>query len=323
MPLWECSRISPSLTDGGEAKRQKNFKRAAIHNDRPLLLCQTKIQEIMRILSFEQEFVRKHPNRTQILRFMREAIGVKEVGWKHITTLNLGRVRDHITASVAGNSACTYLAILKAFLGAYIDENIFPCKNPAKELKAKKVPSEQVVLDADEIRRIEQYTPKTEQEKWVKAQFLCEYYCLARSSDISQLTAENIQGDFITYVSQKTRVATTVPMHKNFRKYFLQRGETLSRMTYNRIIKRICKDCGIDEDVKLFYHGKVQIRKKYELVGSHTARRSGATELAKRDVPIATISKLMNHTNTLITSRYIFADTRNLGEEAMSFFNGE
>ena len=118
-------------------------------------------------------------------------------------------------------------------------------------------------------------------------------------------------------------VATTVPMHKNFPKYFKQRGKTLDRASFNRIIKRICKNCGIDDEVKLFYHGKTQVRKKYELVGSHTARRSGATELARRDVPIATISKLMNHTNTLITSRYIFADTRNLGEKAMAFFNGE
>ena len=176
---------------------------------------------------------------------------------------------------------------------------------------------------SSEIALIEAYRPKTEKEKWVKAQFLCEYYCLARSSDIRQLTPENIQGDFITYVSQKTKVATTVPLHKNFIKYFKQRGQTLDRASYNRIIKRICMKCGINEEVKLFYHGKVQIRKKYELVGSHTARRSGATELAKRDVPIATISRLMNHTNTLITSRYIFADTRNLGEEAMSFFTGE
>ena len=276
----------------------------------------------MKILSFEQEWTRAD-KRPQILRFMREAIGVKEVQWKDLTTLNLSKVREHITEKVAGNSACTYLAIIKAFLSEYIDEGLIPCKNPAKELKAKRVPSEQVVLNADEIRLIENYQPRTEQEKWVKAQFLCEYYCLARSSDIQQLTAENIKGDFLTYVSKKTMVATTVPLHKNFVKYFKQRGKTLDRASYNRIIKRICKNCGICEEVKLFYHGKVQIRPKYELIGSHTARRSGATELAKRDVPIATISKLMNHTNTLITSRYIFADTRNLGEEAMNFFNGE
>ena len=274
----------------------------------------------MKILSFEQEWTRRNPCRVQVLRYMREAIGVEEIEWSMITTLNLTKVREYICERVAGNSACTYLAILKAFLAAYLDENLFPCKNPHKELKAKRVPSEQVVLTAEEIALIERYKPKTEKEKWVKAQFLCEYYCLARSSDIQQLTPENIQGDFITYVSQKTKIATTVPLHKNFIKYFKQRGKTLDRSVYNRIIKRICKNCGIDEEIKLFYHGKVQIRKKYELIGSHTARRSGATELAKRDVPIATISRLMNHTNTLITFRYIFADTRNLGEEAMSFF---
>lgn len=276
-----------------------------------------------KVLSFEQEWVRYISDRIQILRFMREAIGVDEVEWQDLTTLNLAKVREFIAEKVAGNSAVTYLAIIKAFLSRYTDENIIPCKNPAKELKAKRVPSEQVVLNADEIALIENYKPKSEKEKWVKAQFLCEYYCLARSSDIQQLTPENIQGDFITYVSQKTHVATTVPMHKNFPKYFKQRGKTLDRASFNRIIKRICKNCGIDDEVKLFYHGKTQVRKKYELVGSHTARRSGATELARRDVPIATISKLMNHTNTLITSRYIFADTRNLGEEAMGFFNGE
>ena len=273
-----------------------------------------------KILSFELEWLRTNPERSQILRFMREAIGVEEVNWQDITTLNLGKVRELICERVAGNSACTYLAVIKAFLASYIDENLFPCKNPHKELKAKRVPSEQVVLNAEEIALIEHYIPKTEKERWVKAQFLCEYYCLARSSDIQLLTTENIQGDYITYVSQKTKIATAVPLHKNFIKYFQQRGQTLDRSVYNRIIKRICHNCGIVEEVKLFYHGKVQIRKKYELIGSHTARRSGATELAKRDVPIATISKLMNHTNTLITSRYIFADTRNLGEAAMSFF---
>ena len=157
----------------------------------------------------------------------------------------------------------------------------------------------------------------------MKAQFLCEYYCLARSSDIQQLTPENIQGDFITYVSQKTKIATTVPLHKNFIKYFKQRGKTLDRASFNRIIKRICKNCGIDDEVKLFYHGRMQMRKKYELIGSHTARRSGATELARRGVPISTISKMMSHTNEIITSRYIFANTKNPGEEAMAFFNGE
>ena len=104
-----------------------------------------------KVLSFEQEWVRYISDRIQILRFMREAIGVDEVSWQDMTTLNLAKVREFIAEKVAGNSAVTYLAIIKAFLSRYTDENIIPCKNPAKELKAKRVPSEQVVLNADEI----------------------------------------------------------------------------------------------------------------------------------------------------------------------------
>ena len=86
-----------------------------------------------KVLSFEQEWVRYISDRIQILRFMREAIGVDEVAWQDLTTLNLTKVREFITDKVAGNSACTYLAILKAFLSRYADEDIIPCKNPAKE----------------------------------------------------------------------------------------------------------------------------------------------------------------------------------------------
>ena len=46
-----------------------------------------------KVLSFEQEFERSNPGRIQILRFMREAIGVDEVEWQHLTTLNLTKVQ--------------------------------------------------------------------------------------------------------------------------------------------------------------------------------------------------------------------------------------
>ena len=82
----------------------------------------------MKVLSFEQEWTRQNYDRIQILRFMREAIGVDEVQWQDLTTLNLSKVREFITEKVAGNSAVTYLAIIKAFLSRYADEGIVPCK---------------------------------------------------------------------------------------------------------------------------------------------------------------------------------------------------
>lgn len=277
----------------------------------------------MSTLRFEQEFTRKQPRYTCILRYMREALDVKEVSWDMLTTRNLDAVMDYMSDNVAGNSLVTYAAVLKGFLNLFTEEGIVPCKDVKKVLKAKHVPSEQVVLTIDEIRRIENYMPLNDRERRVKAQFLCEYYCLARASDIRNMNEDNISDGRISYVSQKTETSTSVPLHQNFMKYFEQRGEPLDLSTYNRIIKRICQRCLINEPVKMYYHGKTQTRPKYEYIGSHTARRSGATELARRGTPIPVISKLMNHGHNIqTTQRYIFVDTRNLCDEAMSFFNG-
>lgn len=278
----------------------------------------------MNTLRFEQEFVRKQPKYTSILRYMRDALEVTEVQWSMLTTRNLNLIKGYMEERMAGNSLVTYMAVLKGFLNLYVEEGIIPCKDLKKTLKAKRVPSDQVVLSAKEIGRIEMYMPLDNYERRVKAQFLCEYYCLARTSDIRNLTEENITDGRINYVSQKTSTATSVPLHHNFLRYFKECGEPLDKMTYNRIIKRICRKCLINERVKLFYHGEVRTGPKWEFVGSHTARRSGATELARRGTPLPVISKLMNHGgNTHTTERYIFIDTRELSAKTMSFFEGK
>ena len=275
----------------------------------------------MKILSFEQEFCKRQPKRVHVLKFIREVAGVKEVNYSDLTLSTLEATRNIMSERLAQNSAQVYCAILKAFLNDISEEVELPTKKFKKALTIRKVPSEQVILNEDEIGRIEKYVPKTKYEKWVKAQFLCEYYCMARTSDIQMLTDENIRGGFITYVSKKTKTLTSVPLHEKFMEYFSQRGEPMPSMTFNRIIKRICRNVGITEQVKIFYHGKTIYTQKCNLVASHTARRSAASELARRNVPISTISQLMNHAGHITTTqRYIFADTRNLGEETMSFF---
>ena len=45
----------------------------------------------------------------------------------------------------------------------------------------------------------------------------------------------------------------------------------------NNIPIKICKNCGIDEETSIFYHGVQQVKPKWKFVGSHTARRSFAT----------------------------------------------
>ena len=277
----------------------------------------------MKVLSFEQEFERTNPGRIQILRFMREAIGVREVMWENLTTLNLGRVREFITGKVAGNSAVTYLAIIKAFLSRYADEGIVPCKNPAKELKAKRVPSQNVYLTEEEIERIEKYSPKNDCERDVKAAFLIECYLGARQSDVVDITSNNIIDGRIVYVSKKTHVECSVPIHKNLMKYLRYKPKKCrDKAVYNRTIQRICRIVGITAEIQIFYHGKLQKKQKCDFVGSHTARRSFCSNLARRGVDIYTIAALAGHNqNITMTQRYIIPDVDTLSKEAMSFFN--
>jgi integrase/recombinase XerD len=47
-------------------------------------------------------------------------------------------------------------------------------------------------------------------------------------------------------------------------------------------------------------------------VGTHTMRRSCATILYKKEVPLYTISKILGHSNTDITLRYIGLDEKDI-----------
>ena len=282
-----------------------------------------KLNIMNNILSFEQEWTRKVPKRPQLLRYMRVAIGTEELQWRDMTKLNLSKIRDYICDSFSGNSACTYLGEIKAFLAAYTEEGIVPCKSPHRELKARRVPSQNVYLTEEEIERIENYRPKSDCEMDVKASFLIECYLGARRSDVEKINSDNIVDDRIVYVSKKTHVECSVPIHRNLLKYLRYKPKkTHDRSVANRTIQRICKEVGITDEIRIFYHGKIVKRPKFEFVGSHTARRSFCSNLARRGADIYTIAALAGHNqNITMTQRYIIPDVNDLSNEAMSFFN--
>lgn len=269
------------------------------------------------------EFLGREPERVGVLKLMREAIGSAEVTWKDLTTLNLGRIRDNICEKMAGNSACTYLGILKAFLARYKDEDIVPCKDPGRELKARRVPSQHIALTEEEVRMIDAYTPISAVERDVKILFMRGCLTGARSSDCKKFSMDNVVGDTFTYVSQKTKTEVSMPLHSMLVKYLqAQPYKPHNRAVCNTVIQRICMRLGFDEEVTLFVGGRLQKGPKWKFCTAHTARRTLASNLALRGVPVSTIRSILGHSNEQVTSRYIVVDTRNPGDAAMAFFNG-
>lgn len=280
----------------------------------------------MKPLSFEQEWTKEVvPARPQILRYMREAIGTDEVQWSDITARNMDKVKKLMKSKLSGNSPQTYFAIIKAFVKKYsdcIDET-----KPTENMKAKRMPSENVFLTEDEINRIEAYADALDKKAGHQAEkdalnaFLVECFCGARGIDVSNFTEENIVDGYLVYVSQKTKVLSKVPIHPKIAKRILRKpSKAHNPSSMNRTVKRVAKKVGITQPTTIFYRGKLRTLPKYEFIAFHSARRSFCSNLAHRGVDVYTIASLAGHKSPNMTFRYIISDQDNLPEEAKMFF---
>ena len=134
-----------------------------------------------------------------------------------------------------------------------------------------------------------------------------------RYSDIIKLTKENIVGNSIVYVSQKTKIKAEIPLSGVAYRFiddleFVNR--TICKNTANSTIRRICKNCGIDQNIKLSDTG--QTKRERSGISSHfiSARRSFATNLYLRGTDLYSISKLMGHADIQMTVHYIVCPPR-------------
>lgn len=270
--------------------------------------------------SLEDAFRAKYPNWVFILDLFRDATG-RRATWQHMTKSNLSKFVDHLRANFAPNTANQYAVRLKAVLNIYSDEIKLPA-DFARILSPKKVASTAVYLDESELARLEQYTPANDNERFVRNMFLISSYSGARHVDAVNLNASNIQGDNLVFIAQKTRKEARLPLKPIVAEYIADTPRVeLSDVSFNAIIRRICRAVGIVERVKICKAGKEIELDKCDAVTSHTARRSYATNLYLRGVDLYTISRLCQHSSVELTKKYICADIRKLDDNAMRYFS--
>lgn len=140
--------------------------------------------------------------------------------------------------------------------------------------------------------------------------FLMGCYTGLRISDISRLESANIDGNLIRITTQKTGADVVIPIHPIVRQILLK-GEILkmSDQHVNLRIKELARMAGINEEVlvtKIIGGRKIQETvPKYNLVSTHTARRSFATNAYKSGVPTIAIMKITGHTKESTFLKYI------------------
>lgn len=144
-----------------------------------------------------------------------------------------------------------------------------------------------------------------------------------RYSDYSRLSSDNIKGDHIHIVQKKTKNKAVVPLTEYVKEIFAKYGGKMPRARciqyFDKAIKGVCKKIGIDEIIVYEEEraGEIVVvkRPKYEMISSHTARRTFITNMNKNNVPSAKTRKCTGHKSTACFDRY---DRMTLEENAKS-----
>jgi integrase len=222
-----------------------------------------------------------------------------------------------VQQNFATNTIGKHIKTLKTFLLEAQERGLITIPN-LRKFKTLSEPVEAIYLNEDEINTLFELdlTKNTRLEK-VRDLFLVGCWTGLRFSDFTRIRPENMDGEFIEIQTQKTGETIVVPIHEQV-KAIMQRyeGKTfnslpkpLTNQKMNEYLKELGKKAGF-EDMVSETMTKGGVRKtvnypKHELITTHTARRSFATNQYKAGFPAKSIMMITGHRTEASFYKYI------------------
>lgn len=155
-----------------------------------------------------------------------------------------------------------------------------------------------------------------------------------RYSDASNLKWSSINGDKMTITTIKTADTITIELNKyalaildKYRAEASSGNYVFPRITNQRMniyLKELCELCGINQPItQTYYSGSNRIEEtspKYELIGTHTGRRTFICNALMLGIPAEIVMKWTGHSDYKAMKPYIaIADAAKA--KAMDLFN--
>lgn len=216
------------------------------------------------------------------------------------------------------NAIGKQIKLLKAIMNASYEHGLH--KNLDFKKKAFKTLKEDVhsiYLTELEVNRIYNLDLKSDKTlEIVRDVFLCGCYTALRYSDYSRIKDTHIvkrQGiECIEMNTRKTGERVLIPIRHELKSILHKYNNNLPKTYEQKVndnIKTICKMAEINEMVNQeSTKGALKVSKqipKYNLVQTHTARRTGATLMYKANIPTIDIMKITGHKKESSLLKYI------------------
>lgn len=208
------------------------------------------------------------------------------------------------------NNVGKYVQVLKTFL-TYATENGYNANLffQSKQFKAHKVAGFSIYLNENEVKDIyELDLSKKPHLERVRDLFIVGCWTGLRFSDFTNIQLKNIEGDYLKITTFKTGEKVIIPIHKTVKEIMAKYKDrypnslppAIANQKMNACLKEIAKladslKTGVEvEGIKGGF--KVNTTKqKWELVTTHTARRSFATNVYKSGFPSISLMKITGH----------------------------
>lgn len=269
----------------------------------------TWYDEYVKFLLEEQEIF----DREGELDYVKEPLGANTIGSKHIKNLKFIMKRAHKEG--ISNSA-------------EYDRDYFI--RPREDSFA-------IALSEIELHSIYKTSILNEKEQITKDLFLVGAYTCLRYSDFSIIKPNNFKTivrdgkttEVIEKATHKTKDRATIPILWDELKEILHRYNYnlpyISSIELNKNIKNIAQRAGINK-IEEYHQTKGGITElinepRYNLIASHTARRSGATNLILRGYTYDEVRKLTGHSSNDMLKNYIKIDSEDNAVSMAESFN--
>ena len=194
----------------------------------------------------------------------------------------------------------------------------YPVDSTYDEIDMRLEETNAVFLSMNEITRIYYYKflnqDKRKAKERIRDLFVIGCLTALRYSDYSTLTKDNYQNGYIVKRTKKTNVDVKVPAHDYVKEIFAKYNGSipcgLCIQYFNKYLKVIMREIGLNDKITYSFTkgGKLQTvtREKWELISSHTARRSAATNMYLTGrMKTFEIMKLTGHRSEQNFFRYI------------------
>jgi integrase len=234
------------------------------------------------------------------------------------------------------NTVGKYIQVIKTFL-TYAKENGYNTNHyfKTKKFKVHQVPGFSIYLSEAEIQAIyEKDFSKEPHLERVRDLFVVGCWTGLRFSDFTTIQPQNIEGDFLRIKTFKTGENVIIPIHPLVReimaKYAGKYPNSLPPAITNQKMNSYLKD--ISKTVDLL---KVEVetegvkggmkfsekKMKYDLITTHTARRSFATNVYKSGFPAIGLMKITGHRTEKSFLLYIKVTPEENAEKLLQHWN--